>query len=578
MWKTVTPTSANPCTDPEVLAECPKNERNEYKGFNRRWLMIGDRLAISPFTVKSAIANGFANLLGGCYRVNNKKERVENPKPGQYPYPGEYKRYRVARDKSKPGRVIDIVWMDDGNKVFHIMPVEEYYCNESVPSSLKLGQSADVVVVENRGSKPPIVRLAKAGDKSSFQLRYGGWYACGMDLKDPHPHHMHRFYKDNALKSHKVTIKAINFDIRSDLSEKVYVGNWFEDLNKVNVGDIIYYDDFPKGEIDNVGRNFLFKALFLHGDTVPTGASACNNLENLCRRCAMFGIAAGDGEESAGVVGFKGRFKASALVTDPVSLDEIKVKRNIPYFKGDGENSETVTLSEWKTGGKSLLRQFLLPIEGSPKPNKRDVKDGAYFNRDTGLMEGAKHYLHGYRDLTGLEELEKYIAQINANKTLTKEKDAFKYAHHLRNYAQVCERDIGFHGVIGAENCSSEEIAALVVLLDSTVAHHGFKIGLGKAFGLGTIQSAITKIWVRKPTDYGTWIPLDVAVSIRGPALKQLDALIPGLSEKITNLVKNSFGKINSMEGSSARRLGYPDSERLEEYWTTFRSRSIQRG
>ncbi|MBF0556818.1 MAG: hypothetical protein HQK96_20075 [Nitrospirae bacterium] len=63
-WKTLTPTAANPCvdSDPNVEENAFEEYKKDYKGYNRRWLMIDNRLAISPFTVKSAIANGFANL------------------------------------------------------------------------------------------------------------------------------------------------------------------------------------------------------------------------------------------------------------------------------------------------------------------------------------------------------------------------------------------------------------------------------------------------------------------------------------------------------------------------------------
>ena len=58
------------------LHQVPKQAEGENRseedmpgGYRNRWLRIGNRLAVSPFTVKSSIANGFANLVGGCYRV-----------------------------------------------------------------------------------------------------------------------------------------------------------------------------------------------------------------------------------------------------------------------------------------------------------------------------------------------------------------------------------------------------------------------------------------------------------------------------------------------------------------------------
>ncbi|HON86549.1 MAG TPA: RNA-binding protein, partial [Syntrophorhabdaceae bacterium] len=69
-WETLTPTALNPCIDEEAPSCYPKINKDDYSGYNRRWLTIDNHLAISPFTVKSAIANGFANIMGGCYRVN----------------------------------------------------------------------------------------------------------------------------------------------------------------------------------------------------------------------------------------------------------------------------------------------------------------------------------------------------------------------------------------------------------------------------------------------------------------------------------------------------------------------------
>ncbi|MBF0538436.1 MAG: hypothetical protein HQL03_09325 [Nitrospirae bacterium] len=106
-WTTLTPTAVNPCVNDGVDECCPMPEDSqtrEFAGYNKRWLMLDNCLAISPFTVKSAIANGFANLLGGCYRVVKKKvAHKEKLGEGQYPYTGAYKRYRVAMGKAKSG-------------------------------------------------------------------------------------------------------------------------------------------------------------------------------------------------------------------------------------------------------------------------------------------------------------------------------------------------------------------------------------------------------------------------------------------------------------------------------------------
>ncbi|MCF8090316.1 MAG: hypothetical protein K9L23_19915, partial [Desulfotignum sp.] len=77
-WNNCTPAALNPCTEPGVPANMPdlpeNRKKNYFGGYGKRWLMSENRLVISPFTVKSAIAGGFANLMGGCYRVITKEE------------------------------------------------------------------------------------------------------------------------------------------------------------------------------------------------------------------------------------------------------------------------------------------------------------------------------------------------------------------------------------------------------------------------------------------------------------------------------------------------------------------------
>ncbi|HDH05636.1 MAG TPA: hypothetical protein ENH01_07980 [Nitrospirae bacterium] len=136
-WKALTPLALNPCIDYAAEPSCPKKDKDtDYAGYNRRWLMIGNRPAISPFTVKSAIANAYANLMGACYRVNTKKEKHRNYESGQYPYPGRYKRYRVAMDwSSKPGIILEIREQDDGSRYVKIQPVKEFYSNKDLRNS-----------------------------------------------------------------------------------------------------------------------------------------------------------------------------------------------------------------------------------------------------------------------------------------------------------------------------------------------------------------------------------------------------------------------------------------------------------
>ena len=132
-WTALTPLAPNPCKAPGPDTS-PENTQKKYQGYSNRWLMIDNRLAISPFTVKSAVANGFAALMGSCYRVMKHKivghKRVANEEikedESTYPYNGKWKRYRVNRSCSKPGLLKDIDFTK-GEVV--VEAVEEYYCD-----------------------------------------------------------------------------------------------------------------------------------------------------------------------------------------------------------------------------------------------------------------------------------------------------------------------------------------------------------------------------------------------------------------------------------------------------------------
>ena len=134
---------------------------------------------------------------------------------------------------------------------------------------------------------------------------------------------------------------------------------------------------------------------------------------------------------------------------------------------------------------------------GPPKPSKRD--SNGYFDKGTGRIKGAKSYSHANMEFNReLPDLVKKSAAPNKD-----------YAHHLCNIAPVCKEGVGFKGTIGGENCTQEEVLALIALLDQRVFDNVFKLGLGKPLGLGSVSSRIDKIWLRRADTY-TWEHLDM--------------------------------------------------------------------
>ncbi|MCP4346238.1 MAG: hypothetical protein GY795_12025 [Desulfobacterales bacterium] len=585
-WTTKSPTALNPCIVEKedgykVDANNPKTEdESEFAGYNKRWFMNKNRMVISPFTVKSAIAVGFANLMGGCYRVIDKTEpHPSKVKEGHYYYKGGYKRYRVSMNKSKSGIITNITVNKDGSRNVTIKPmIEYYYDRERHPGGVEFvrGEKYCAVTCEERHRN--IIRPAESlrkedNPEKTGGLIYLGEYRFGMNLGLRAPHlnknHCHRFVSMGGPII-SGTVPGVNFETPKQLEEKVYMGDfrhvgkpdprpeggfWYEDLNDLEMGHWVYYQSFYDPEkqeetVTNIGKNFQFKALFFHEDAVPENQKLCREVKMLCPRCRMFGMTAEKTEEERKSLGFKGRFKASALVGN-AELEKIKgYSLSIP-----GEN-KPVDLVRWGDKNKNMEQaayQALLPIAGPPKPNKRDV-DG-YFDDQTGQIRGAKIYKHAAlksaRNISGVDTYD--------------DKD---YTHRLRNYAMVCEKEQTFTGTVGAENCDIEEIAALVLLLDYEQSGHGFKIGLGKAFGMGSVTSAITTVWIRKKESYGSWDKMSLQDFLKN-GIKDKDI------EKNMNNIKKLHEFMNQDKDMEKRELCYPPPVKKEggrtiRYWSVF--------
>ncbi|MBF0564914.1 MAG: cold shock domain-containing protein [Nitrospirae bacterium] len=713
-WKTLTPTAVNPC-QADVPENAVESIPDGYKGYNKRWLMfdcedgseqIKQQLAISPFTVKSAIANGFANLMGSCYRVNTKKEGHSRFEPGQYPYGGRYKRYRVSMSgKSMPGILAEDPKRDGDSFQVRIYPVTEYYCDElsfdesSLPFTPHPGDTVFARSEPIIGHKNYVKKIsAEPTSECTEEVYYYGQYCFGMNRSleggQLGKNHYYRFYSCKTDNQNKQCVKtaripASHFGSRKELKELVYMGSfkrlpqdkikkyifenkilnsglsvseedeikllyklegslyklkgnykeeerkrifelfkkarydydpreesvnwedniWYENLQTLKKGHWVYYEEFDR-RITNIGKNFLFKAFFLHEDTVPPGNRECNDKNLLCPRCSMFGMTEekGEKEETEGtketgnpnkkdnnkkVTAFRGRFKSSALICNeklietpaviPVvnkdSKDTEKYETNpaastcnVPIVNEDGNTpaEKDVPVAVWKDDqGISYSCQVLLPIQGPPKPNKRDIQ--GYYNEKSGQIKGAKRYLHCTVDIMKL-----------VNETNKKREE---YAHNLRNFVQVCKDEMTFSGTVGAENCNIEEIAAFIMLLESSCSNHGFKIGQGKAFGLGSVESSIKKVWIRKkssaePDKSYQWNePLHRDENKEfDDFIKELDMCLSEqckpeseLSKCIKALKKSQSKQLNSIEEMNNRELFYQsDPGELRDYWKNF--------
>jgi CspA family cold shock protein len=580
-WQALTPVAANPCTDPAAGPTCPVNDDKHYQGYDKRWLMMDNRLAISPFTVKSAVANGFAALLGSCYRVISTVE--EHRDQDTYPYNGAWKRYRVAMNNSKPG-ILKHFDPETGDVV--IEQVEEYYYDQpALPAEYRLAPGNTCYVRFNKKNRKKII------DPQSFdtlpysravEVTYYGPYRFGMDLTlQPGQHgkkHYHRFYRLQG-RMIKGRVGKINLESLEKQKTMVYMGvfrrlnsnndprglleghPWHQDLTSLKKGDFIYYQSFDN-KVTAIGKNFQFKTAFHHAETVPEPQQACCGTDQLCPRCALFGMVG----SSDDTVGLKGRFQASALVND-LQVQEKELKARIPQKNG---SHATVTLKEWRSSDNSVARQVLLPVMGPPKPNKRDVENG-YFRKEDGMIRGAKVYCHAPWTMENLLAfIEKKVNRWRTlkdiyDRTGNRSLNKIDYSHELRNYAQVCREGLVFRGTLGVENCSPNEAAALLMILDHRTGGHGFKIGLGKSLGLGSMISAVRAVWIRRPDHYDKWQRLEMPKD----GMDAILAKLPGKIAKHLEDLRRVRDQLNRVDPEELARQDF----RLEfpapghKYW-----------
>jgi hypothetical protein len=197
---------------------------------------------------------------------------------------------------------------------------------------------------------------------------------------------------------------------------------------------------------------------------------------------------------------------------------------------------------------------------GAPKPSKRDLN--GYFDKDSGAIKGAKQYHHAELDFA--KKLPDLITHTNQTKKVEGDMD---YGHQMRPVAVVFKENVAFQGTIGGENCSLEEIAALLSLLEKRLAGHAFKLGLGKSIGMGSVSSRINKMWVRMPDSY-TWDSVLISEeSDRNTLLASLKKFAPEPGKALEQLLSTQeiLNKIHSLNGRK-QRLSFGDAG--PKYWT----------
>lgn len=218
----------------------------------------------------------------------------------------------------------------------------------------------------------------------------------------------------------------------------------------------------------------------LHSDAIPEGNQLCTSKDNLCPRCTLFGMVDKAGDDAGG---FRGRFKAATLVSSVELKQESGIRDYSSFLKG----ANALRVEEWHDAqGNPVTALELLPVAMTSNPYGKHTRE-KYFH-DDGEILGAKYFPHenlaSARNIKGIDQK--------------------RVKHEHRTFGEVCRPGVVFSGTVGAENCSIDEIAALAIPLHSPASGHGFKLGIGKFFGLGSVESSVSRIWVRDCRSY-TW-------------------------------------------------------------------------
>ncbi len=604
VWENVSVAALNPCEDTHVTKPEILGTEEGYGGYSKRWLTIpaedeagrpcrdnSFHLAISPFTVKSAVANGVALLLGSCYRVNT----LDAPHPGKvndgtFYQTGRIKRHRADMANSLPGIVetLEDVIKKNGREFrkIKIKKVKELFCQLSqcddgtafVQGQTYKAQLQDVIR-NNNPVRKKIVSIYPSNHRAQGfkDVVCHKEYSYGMDTQlSVHTNTDHfskgytyRFYLQQSSWDYiEDDLPNEYFLPLDDLKRLTYMGSfkkldtsldgrdngvpWYDDLTHLAPGDFVYYQRFTDENgnhtIGGIGKNFQFKPLFVLEDTLPEGHETCRSFDEACPRCRMFGMTVkketdneGDSEDEGenGPEGFKGRFKAQTLVSRETFVKIRDTEKAVPFFRDREPREARVPLGQWaQCPANQAIRSFqvLLPLLAGPKCVNRNKTH--YFDKKSGNMRGAKTYVFSNQSLDK-KNFDQTLRKVDNNRTLHRPQgggnESFHYAHKQRTFAQAADKGLHFTGVLGASNCNADEAAALFTLLDSRIGSHLFALGLGKSLGMGRFTSRIVKVWIRKKASYASWEPITLSDTAHDleDLKSDLGSIISSLPERV---------------------------------------------
>jgi CRISPR-associated protein (TIGR03986 family) len=240
---------------------------------------------------------------------------------------------------------------------------------------------------------------------------------------------------------------------------------------------------FRKGRIDgrelvlNFGRNFRYKWAYDPREAIPEAFHPCEEPDELCPCCGLFGMVAEERAEEISKV----RAVAGRIAVGP------------GQWVGGTQDLQWVQDHKILGTPKYSCRSFYLEPEKRPRDNTPpDVSEDEFLRLEHGRLKpaparGRKFYWHHTKVWDGrtLDYLERRPLP-NGERPLETDQNA---------RIQVLMPDASFEFVVEFENLRPWEMGLLLWVLalpdGEDCAHH---LGLGKPIGLGTVKVTIKRV------------------------------------------------------------------------------------
>lgn len=293
------------------------------------------------------------------------------------------------------------------------------------------------------------------------------------DKKKAEKHNLHIFCKEEKLVKENIDVavltKVLEIYKKNNVNDYSEYSKQFKNFCENKNDDIyfpVYYSEINYSEINEIGL-FLSPAAItreLYSSELTdkvAGFEPCSEKNELCPACSLFGTVM---KENQGAVASKVRFSDLSLENSPnycgsitlAPLGEPQISNMEFYLERPADNAVFWTYD------------YYIDIDGIIHKNDKGIN-------------GRKYYWHSKNIITSSEKT-------NLNSTVYPLAEGNKFVGNLY-----------------FNNISKNELNKLVFILncgektsDIEEAKHGYKLGLGKPLGLGSIATKVNSIAIRQ--------------------------------------------------------------------------------